>query len=154
MHSGFAILWENMLSSNFSWQLCIIRSCSIQRSTLQLQKCVSNASLRLDIDLMKVEVNEWMTILNYWLKLSLFRLGLAPLTMIFNPHGKVVATKISFFGFYLGLLFTVEYDEGKTLIADTGCQLDPPSQVPSLYFQWTQQVLCLSHDILNQPQIT
>lgn len=145
MHRIFVILWENMLASNFSWQLCTIRSCSIQRSptTRSLQKCVSNASWRLDIDLMKVEVSGWMTILNYWLKLSLSPPGLFPLTMIFNPHGKVVATKISFFGFYPGLLFTMGYDEGKAYRVPVR-----PSQISSLYFQWIQQILCLSHGIL------
>lgn len=110
-------------------QFCTIRTCSNSKTGLQTPKYVSNAILRLETNLMRLQTSMWVSTLNYWLRLSCFPSGLTPLTTwddFQSTWEKTVTTKT--FGFSPGLLLSMGYNQAKALIKqcveDTEPQLD------------------------------
>lgn len=51
------------------------------RLALQVLKCVSSVTLRLETGLMKMEARVWVTMFNYEFRLPVFPFCFAPLTM-------------------------------------------------------------------------
>nr|XP_016847415.1 PREDICTED: uncharacterized protein LOC107982573 [Anolis carolinensis] len=89
------------------------------RSALQVPRCVSNAILRLETGFLRVEARVWMVILNYWLRLSLAPLGLAPLSMKDNFQStwqKEILHKLASLGLSPQILTSMGYDQAKAQI--------------------------------------
>uniref|UniRef100_A0A803T0U9 ribonuclease H n=1 Tax=Anolis carolinensis TaxID=28377 RepID=A0A803T0U9_ANOCA len=89
------------------------------RSMMQVPRCVSNAILRLETGLVRVEARAWIATLNYWLHLSHSPCGLAPLTLrdeFQSTWNKVVATKIATLGFSQKHLLSMGWDQAKVHI--------------------------------------
>nr|XP_060641653.1 uncharacterized protein LOC132781415 [Anolis sagrei ordinatus] len=89
------------------------------RSSMQVPRCVSNATLRLQTGLVRVEARVWTATLNYWLHLSFSTCGLAPLTLrdkFQSTWNKVVAAKIATLGLSQGQLLGMGWDQAKDLI--------------------------------------
>ena len=101
------------------------------RSALQVPRYVSNATIRLETGVLRIEARVWLAILNYWLRLVFFPSGLAPLTIKDDFQttwkgavGKIIAT----LGFNPQTLLAMGYEGARNTIkqrvVDTQRQVD------------------------------